>query len=92
MSMVCMDCAWHNAAPLPVPMYDEYVCPHFTQEYWEKQGFQRTWGDAAVNNYPLLTILRRATDTGSEFVILAPKATRRPVLITTKDKDAWGSY
>jgi len=67
-------------------------CEHFTIEYWKNLGFEDTWGDAAVRNYPHLTIMRWSDDKSTKFLILAPYITRRPVLLNALDPQAWGSY
>lgn len=67
-------------------------CIHFTIEYWKDLGFEDSWGDAAVRNYPHLTILHWADKTDTKFLILAPYVTRRPIIIHAKDPYAWGSY
>lgn len=77
---ICIDCAWHSTnGPEMAP--DGRYCIHFTPEYWEADGFERNWGDAAVKNWPHLEILRYRDGETTMFVILAPHVTRRPVLI-----------
>lgn len=104
----CMDCRFHDNLhdedkcgfaemcnwrfPEAHTWRNKPYCPHFTPEWWEEQGYSRRWGDAAVNNFPHLEILRRETDEGCEFVVLAPDVTRRPVRIMTTDKQAGGGY
>ncbi len=70
---------------------DGRYCVHFTPEYWEDQGFERDWGDAAVNNWPHLEILRHWDGGITMFVILAPHVTRGPVLIEGLGRAA-GAY
>lgn len=100
---ICFDCQMRDSGQAVAD--DEMVrpgefCKHWQPEYWETLGYQRSWGDAAVMNWPHMEILRRekATDEGVEvsFVILAPYAMRRPVVIKSlAPRDwsrAWGSY
>lgn len=96
---LCLDCAWHKAAPLPTPIPDDFVCIHFRPDYWVEQGFKRNWGDAAVGSWPKLEILRKEEGGRVEYVILAPLVTRRPVRIYADRNEAnegrqwsWGSY
>jgi hypothetical protein len=88
---VCMDCSWHNAHPIPEPTPEDYVCPHWTPEYWEAQGYQRNWGDAAVMHWPELEILRKEENGETRFVILAPRVLRRPVELYAEGF-GWGCY
>jgi hypothetical protein len=101
---ICMDCALHDQAAMRqvaegVPA--GYFCKHWRPEHWEAEGYQRDWGDAAVMNWPTMEILRREvrTEQGTEvrFVILAPHALRRPLMIeATAGPEtrltAWGAY
>jgi hypothetical protein len=92
---VCLDCILHHAstleelAQIPVGGY----CRHLTPEWWESQGWERAWGDAAVMAWPELEILRREDDEQFRYVILNGNL-RRPVKIyAMKDgSDSWGSY
>jgi len=88
---VCMDCTFHNPSSIPEPLTADYVCHHWQPEYWEKQGYQRHWGDAAVSNWPELEILRKQNSQGTVFIILAPRVLRRPVMLSCEGF-AWGSY
>jgi len=84
----CLDC-WSKSKDPNATLPDDFICKHFQPEYWVNQGFVRNWGDAAVNNFPHLEILRREIRRGEvEFVILAPYATRRPVILS----HGWGIY
>ena len=65
------------------------LCEHFTPEFWESQGFQRNWGDAAVMGFPILEILKKETASGTEFIILSDKL-RRPVHLYPSNKDENG--
>jgi hypothetical protein len=88
---VCLDC-WLHSQTGPEMAPDGTYCVHFTPEYWAERGYKRHWGDAAVMNWPHLEILRRETDDGgTEFVILAPHASRRPVILYGFGH-AWGAY
>ena len=74
-----------------------FICRHWRPSYWESKGFERNWGDAAVGNWPILEILRRAgagrrEGQRTEFVILAPMFLRRPLIMYSSDPSAWGSY
>ena len=60
-------------------------------EYWEKRGFVRNWGDAAAMS-PHFEVLRKQESGRVEFVILCPTFLRRPLIISTQDESAWGSY
>jgi hypothetical protein len=92
---VCMDCLLHNESTveelneIPIGGY----CKHLTPEWWESQGWQRKWGDAAVMAWPELEILRRDDGDSFRYLILNGKL-RRPVEIyAAKDgSDSWGSY
>ncbi len=100
---ICMDClnarfdSNHKASTEDAP---GFICEHWQPEHWESRGYQRDWGDAAVMNWPQMEILRKEEVTDQEmkvsFVILAPYAMRRPVIIYAKAPDnriwAWGSY
>lgn len=57
----------------------------------EKEGWDRYWGDAAVNK-DYFEILRNQSDQGCRFRILCPTFLRRPVEIYCEDPDAWGGY
>jgi hypothetical protein len=74
------------------PHGKDRFCRHFTPEYWVRKGFDRGWGDAAVMNWPLLEVLRRQEASRTEFVLLAPYGTRRPVVLYSDDPRAWGAY
>jgi hypothetical protein len=87
---ICMDCAGDRTNG-PEMAQDGRYCVHFTPEYWEDQGFERNWGDAAVKNWPHLEILRHWDGGMTMFVILAPHVTRGPVLIDCVGR-AWGAY
>lgn len=73
-------------------MKNKNFCEHFTIEYWKNLGFEDSWGDAAVRNYPHLTIMRWSDETDTKFLILAPYVARRPIILNAKDPNAWGSY
>ncbi len=75
----CMDCTWHKAIESDWPE-DAPHCAHLTPEWWEKHGYERGWGDAAVERFPVLEILRRETDHEIEYLILNAEL-RRPVRI-----------
>lgn len=82
---ICLDCQFHDEDQEGDFPGGDY-CQHFKPEYWEAQGYERRWGDAAVMNWPHLEILKRVqfeeTDhPKTEFVVLAPHAARRPVVI-----------
>ena len=85
----CFDC-WAQSKDHSATLPNDYICEHFRPEYWEERGFERNWGDAAVNNFPHLEILRREDKKRGEieFVILAPYSARRPVLLM----GGWGVY
>lgn len=101
---ICMDCALRDEGAtresngkIPPGQF----CEHWRPEYWEARGYVRGWGDAAVMNWPQMEILRKEERTDSEvhvrFVILAPYALRRPVVIfATAGLEArfhaWGAY
>lgn len=91
---ICLDCRWHSQTGPELAPGGKY-CVHFTPEFWVACGYERGWGDAAVRNWPHLEILRRYHKEGgkgeTEFVILAPHATRRPVILDGFGR-AWGSY
>jgi len=63
---------------------EKRFCEHFTIEFWKEKGFEDSWGDAAIRNYPHLTILRKITSRKNgcktELILLAPYITRRPVM------------
>ena len=92
---VCIDCAWHHETTLEglqaIPLGG--YCRHLTPEWWESQGWQRNWGDAAVMAWPELEILRRDDGDSFRYLILNGKL-RRPVEIyAAKDgSGSWGSY
>lgn len=99
---ICMDCVHHNAHPIPDPCPTEYVCPHWDPEHYVSEGWQQHWGDAAVNAWPFMTILRKEEEQPGgvieiRYVILAPCILRRPVEIyasslSEKGITSWGSY
>jgi hypothetical protein len=84
---VCIDCSLHHESTpkelraIPKGGY----CKHLTPEYWEKKGYQRGWGDAAVMAFPHLEILRKDGEEATEFIILNG-VIRRPVQITINRK------
>ena len=88
---ICLDCGWHRKEPEMSTQHPGY-CVHFTPEYWQAQGWERNWGDAAVGMWPVLEILRKATGTRVEFLVLCP-AVRRPVnLYFQASLSGWGSF
>lgn len=88
---ICIDCSLHRRRE-PEDVEGEY-CEHFMPDYWVEQGYQRNWGDAAVMMWPQLEILRRSDEDGTKFLILAPATgIRRPVIIYSEDKRAWGAF
>jgi len=80
---ICIDCILHPASSLKevqaIP--EGGYCKHLTPEYWEREGYERGWGDAAVCNWPQLEILLKQNDEESSFLILNGTL-RRPVTIT----------
>jgi len=100
--VICMDCSVErsgsdNSAPVASGTY----CEHWLPEHWEAMGFKRNWGDASVMNWPTMEILRQEerTPRGTvvRFVILAPHALRRPLVIEASagpeaHLTAWGIY
>ena len=80
---------------------DSKACPHFTPEWWEKRGFKRNWGDAAVMTLDEggIEILRREGPSSQEgvtevaYIILNLKL-RRPVEIYAhyQSGSSWGGY
>ena len=90
---ICLDCSWHSKEPKMSVHHPNY-CIHFTKEYWEAQGYESNWGDAAVTYWPKLEILRRKTSTKVEYIILAPDTgVRRPVhLFAELSLISWGSF
>lgn len=85
---ICLDCQMHHPELIPDPIPDGYICEHFTPEYWVGRGFERSWGDASVMNWPHLEILRKEVNDEVSFVILAPFSSRRPVVLS----HGWGMY
>ena len=71
------------------------ICEHWTPEYWEADGFQRNWGDAAIMNEGF-EVLRRQNfgDIAVEYVILCPEFLRRPARYYARGSivHSWGSY
>ncbi len=84
---VCIDCHLHHSSSLKelraIP--EGGYCKHLTPEYWEKKGYERGWGDAAVCNFPELEILLKEDDEASRYLILNGTL-RRPVIITFNRK------
>lgn len=98
-SAICFDCANFETLPVPKPTPDGFICDHFRPEYWEKQGFQRNWGDAAVMQWPRLEILRKeksdVNGDSVDYVILAPTVARRPITLhagSPENLTSWGGY
>ena len=100
---VCMDCllASSDIESLNEKARQGYICEHWKPKYWEKKGFVRNWGDAAVMNWPHLEVLRRENRSSEldevEFVVLAPFSLRRPLELYAKAGPsqrlmAWGAY
>jgi hypothetical protein len=58
---------------------------------WERGGFERKWGDAAVAD-EYFEVLRKVDGDRLIFVILCPTFLRRPLKITTRDLGADASY
>lgn len=87
---------------LPSPLPSDFICAHFQPDYWEKKGYRRHWGDAAIGNWPYIEILRGEFDEQRrkvvKFVILMPFFTRRPIEIDAPvgtgviPNEIWGSY
>jgi hypothetical protein len=89
----CWDCGMNDRRNSEIyEAMGKYYCRHFSPVYWVRRGYERGGGDAAVMNWPHLEILRGETPDGIEFLILAPHATRRPVVIETSDPYAGGRY
>ena len=80
---VCIDCSWHHGSTveelteIPIGGY----CKHLTPEWWESQGWERGWGDAAVMQWPDLEILCRHDGNSHRYLILNGEL-RRPVKIS----------
>lgn len=98
---VCIDCLLSDDSSGSDPKIPlGHFCKHWRPEFWESRGYLRNWGDAAVMNWPHMEILRseERSDDGTQvsFVILAPYAMRRPVVIRAStpgsNLHAWGSY
>ena len=88
---ICLDCAWHRKEP-EMSVHHPGYCVHFTPEYWVAQGWERNWGDAAVSVWPVLEILRKASSTRVEYLVLCP-AVRRPVrLVFTVNIGGYGEF
>jgi hypothetical protein len=88
---ICLDCRWHRQQPEMSKQHAGY-CVHFTPDYWEAQGWQRNWGDAAVMAWPTLEILRKQQGNKIEFLVLCADV-RRPVrLYTEAHVSGWGSF
>ena len=92
------DCPWPKMCDEITPFahtwpQDAKYCPHFTPEWWVAQGYERYWGDAAVNDFPNLEILRKESDTRVDYIILNER-TRRPITIWMNKEtgDSWGGY
>jgi len=58
---------------------------------WERRGFERKWGDAAVAN-EYSEVLRNVDRYGIIYLILCPTFLRRPLQIRTEDPRASASY
>lgn len=92
---ICIDCLLHHASKIEelteIPIGGH--CKHLMPEWWESQGWQRKWGDAAVVSWPDLEILRREDGDSFRYLILNGNL-RRPVEIyATKDgRESWGIY
>ena len=96
MATICIDCQFHDAVPIPQPVPEGYVCPHYQPEWWAAQGWTRGWGDAAVMSLPHgIEILRKQEGNTVEYLILS-LTLRRPVLIDAAvvngHLSSWGSY
>jgi hypothetical protein len=92
---VCMDCTFHHCSTveelqtIPVGGY----CKHFTPEWWVEQGYVRYWGDAAVNAFPILEILRKETETNTKYLIIQPQLRRTvEIFVDKKTGYSWGSF
>ena len=90
MPYICIDCPC-DLSSQPDLLPDDYFCEHWKPEHWEKEGFKRNFGDAAVMNWPFFEMMTRETTGKTEYLILAPKAgLRRPVLINCSDNGPQG--
>jgi hypothetical protein len=80
--------------PLPETLDADFVCPHWKPEYWEKRGYQRNWGDACINDWPKMEVLRKETDDKVEYLVLAPTVLKHPAIYFFDKRSAvsWGSY
>lgn len=80
---------------LPEHPGPDFICEHWRPEFWEKKGFKRNWGDAAINNYPFMEVLRLENNETVSYVVLAPYFMRRPATYYVNkvvNVTSWGSY
>ena len=93
---VCIDCLWQgssSAAELEA-IPPGGTCKHYDPGFWEAEGWQRRWGDAAVMGLPEgIEILRREDGGRVEYLVLGRKL-RRPVTLwfDKGNGESWGSY
>lgn len=89
---ICIDCQLQRDEPELSAEHIGY-CMHHTPEYWqERHGYVRAWGDAAVMQWPQMEILRKRTESGVEYLILAPATgIRRPVKLYMSVQ-SWGTF
>jgi hypothetical protein len=92
---VCIDCLWHNGSTLEElqAIKDGSTCKHFDPLYWEAQGYQRNWGDAAIMALPTLEILRKEDELSTKYLIIQPQLRRTvEIYIDKKTGYSWGSF
>lgn len=87
---LCLDCQ-QRGTPILSKHHPDY-CVHLTPEHWAVEGWERHWGDAAVDAWPTLEILRRVRDTRVEFLVLSGELRRPVTLVLQHNLYAYGHF